>query len=171
MHARATYNQKVTRYWYYKVPGSVRRASLHKKLPMSRSLRTEQKRVLVWAKNRHQAKRRYDAWLNSWERLNGSMWRAVEAASKEYGVSASWLHACVSSEGGHGGWVMNHGGSGAGGWAQFMESTFYGYVGSARAGNRFPAKYAVWTSRVGQAYTMAYMFKIGESNQWTGAGC
>lgn len=168
---RAVYNQTQARAWHYRVDGAPRLPGLHRKLPMSQDLQMEQNRLKVWTGNRVKAKTRYVAWNAKWERLNRNMWQAVEAAAKEYGVSASWLHACVSTEGGHGGWVMNHGGSGAGGWFQFMRPTFYGYVQRARSVNRFPAKYAYWESRVGQAYTAAYMFKIGQSGQWTGAGC
>lgn len=170
-NARATFNQSQARAWHYRVEGAPRLPGLHRKLPMSHDLKTEVNRTKLWRGNRAKAKARYVAWNARWERLNRNMWQAIEAAAKEYGVSASWLHACASSEGGHNGWVMNHGGSGAGGWFQFMSGTFYGYVGKARYVNRFPAKYAYWQSRVGQAYTAAYMFKIGQSGQWTGAGC
>lgn len=142
-----------------------------KRLTNSKDLAVEQRKAQQWRRAHSQQYLSYRSEVRYWNRLDRSMWKAVDAAAKEYGVSASWLHACVSSEGGHGGWVMNHQGSGAGGWFQFMESTFYGYVDSARSGNRFPKKYARWDSRVGQAFTAAYMFKIGESNQWTGAGC
>ena len=170
-NARAVFNQTQTRVWHYRVEGAPRLPGLHRKLPMSHDLKTEVKRTKLWYSNRIKAKARYLAWDRMWEARDRSMWKAVEAAAVEYGVSAAWLHACVSTEGGHNGWVMNHGGSGAGGWFQFMESTFYGYVDDARRTNRFPKKYAKWTSRVGQAYTAAYMFKIGQSGQWTGAGC
>ena len=52
---------------------------------------------------------------------------------------------------------------------QFMESTYYGYSGTATRG--LPAKYNNWYSMLGQAYTAAYMFRLGEHDQWTGAGC
>ena len=43
----------------------------------------------------------------------------------------AWAYRCASSEGGHGGFVMNRQGSGAGGQLQFLSSTFYGIIGSA----------------------------------------
>lgn len=103
---------------------------------------------------------------------------ALKLASKHYNVSYSWLHACAHSEGHIDGrrpgynqkdpFIMNHQGSGAGGWMQFMESTFYGNIHGA---NPIPLKYRKWNNRVGQAYVAAYMFKIGQSRQWAGAGC
>lgn len=137
----------------------------------SRDLGVEQQKARAWRESYLRHRSAYKAEIKYWARLDRSTWKSIDAAAREYRVSASWLHACVSSEGGHGGWVMNHQGSGAGGWFQFMKPTFYGYVGRARSGNRFPKKYARWNSRVGQAYTAAYMFKIGESNQWSGSGC
>lgn len=102
--------------------------------------------------------------------------RALLFASHVYGVSYSWLHNCAGSEGGFRDWIWNHRGSKAGGWMQFMSGTFYDNVEAAfsyarRHGYNVSGKYASWKSRVGQAFVAAYMFKTGESGQWTGEGC
>lgn len=110
-------------------------------------------------------------WIRIWDRRNARFTVALRAAASHYGVSYNWLYNCAQSEGGVWEWRMNRGGSGAGGWMQFMSSTFYAYVRHDRVRRVIPAKYRVWNSRVGQAYTSAYMFSIGESHQWTGAGC
>jgi hypothetical protein len=113
--------------------------------------------------------------------------RALVAAAKKYGISARWMRACVSSEGGFGHIKWNGGkllrnyplskypssgkappkSSGALGPGQFMSGTFYAYVKYTKV----PAKYKKWDSRVGQMRTMAIMFKQGKSSHWTGPGC
>lgn len=50
---------------------------------------------------------------------------------------------------------------------QFMESTLNGNVKNVA----IPRQYKRWHSKVGQAYTAAYMFHIGQSGQWAGKGC
>lgn len=102
--------------------------------------------------------------------------RALLLASHIHKVSYSWLHSCASSEGGFREWIPNHTGSKAGGWMQFMSGTFYSNVGTAfriakQRGYNIPSQYENWYSRLGQAVTAAYMFSIGQSSQWTGAGC
>lgn len=90
-------------------------------------------------------------------------------AAKRFGVSYSWLLACANSEGGTGPGdydKMNYQGSGAGGNFQFMESTFYAYIRAAGWKGE-----ALWLNSEQQALTAAYMFSIGESDQWTGLGC
>lgn len=176
-HQDAVKHQSVAREWCAKRYrfssryGGCPRIYYGRKLTNSKNLNVEERKSKLWRRRSSRSYVSYVREVKYWSSLNKSMWRSVNAAAREYGVSADWLHACVASEGGHGGWVMNHQGSGAGGWFQFMESTFYGNVNAARSGNRFPRRYAKWNSRVGQAYTAAYMFKIGQSHQWTGAGC
>jgi hypothetical protein len=89
----------------------------------------------------------------------------------------SWASTCASSEGGHGGFVMNHQGSGAGGWLQFLSSTFYGIIGSAMIEARqagaanIPASAASWYSPLGQAVAGAAMIHHGRRGEWSGASC
>lgn len=88
-----------------------------------------------------------------------------------------WAWRCASSEGGHGRFLMNHSGSGAGGQLQFMSGTFYGIIGSAiaearRAGARnLPASARYWGSPLGQALAGAAMIHHGRRGEWTGPSC
>jgi hypothetical protein len=111
--------------------------------------------------------RRY---YGSWEAQERNWHLALSRAAARFGVSYGWLHSCNHSEGGHG-FVWNNQGSGAFGPMQFMEGTFYGFVGRAQDAAGFPDDYARWDSYVGQAYTAAYMFASGGSSHWTGSGC
>lgn len=158
----------------------------HRKLsPVTSSLKAERARADNWkaiAKAERMAYMKYvkekRAEARRFAAANRDFHLALKLASRHYGVSYSWLHACAHSEGHIDGrrpgyrekdpFIMNHQGSGAGGWLQFMEPTFYGNL---RGANPVPKKYRKWNSKVGQAYVAAYMFKIGQSRQWTGAGC
>lgn len=167
--AAVTYRNKAA-YWRHQrfTPGHVN--SLHVRFGFIYDVNAAARRAKIyrWANINHW--RAYQREAAIWNARNADIHKAIWGASRAYGVSASWLHACVHSEGGHGRWVWNTSGSGAGGWFQFMRGTFYGYVHKAQRG-KFPARFKNWNSRVGQAYTAAYMFKIGESKQWTGHGC
>ena len=94
-------------------------------------------------------------------------WRtSVTLAQRIYPGTESWLLYISHREGGWGGFVMNHQGSGAGGWLQFMSSTFYAYVDDARAdaarrGFNVPSDVWTWTHPLGQALTGAYMRYTG----------
>lgn len=169
--------QKSADRWGHKLNRHVR----HAVVPPTQSLKYEQYRTRQWMKVSNKLRVAYKkkrATALMWAEANKDFNKALKLASKRYGVSYRWLHACAHSEGHiHGRrtpggpidpFIMNHGGSGAGGWMQFMESTFYGYVNSTSG---YPVQYKHWKSKVGQAFVAAYMFKIGESNQWTGAGC
>lgn len=93
----------------------------------------------------------------------------IRDAANYHGVSFSWLLACANSEGGTGPSdydTPNTQNSGATGNFQFMPRTFWGYVPKSGA-----PKPWIYLSSEDQAYTAAYMFKIGESDQWTGKGC
>lgn len=158
----------------------------HRRLsPITSSLKAEQARADNWkaiAKAERMSYMKYVKEKRAEARrlaaANRDLHLALKLASKHYGVSYSWLHACAHSEGHIDGrrpgykekdpFIMNHQGSGAGGWLQFMSPTFYGNI---RGAAPIPNKYHKWNSRVGQAYVAAYMFKIGQSRQWTGAGC
>ncbi|HXH87409.1 MAG TPA: hypothetical protein VNI55_02230 [Gaiellaceae bacterium] len=103
-------------------------------------------------------------------------WFAVRYADRIYPGSAGWLLSCSASEGGHGGWVPNRQGSGAGGWMQFLSGTFYANVDAAFAdararGHVVPRSWRSWYSAGGQAVVGAYMLRVGQRGQWVGAGC
>lgn len=164
-------------YWAHKLKRHVR----HQSLPITNSLAYEKLRTKNWMKRAKALKAKYkkqQAIARMWAARNSDFDLALRAAAKRYGVSYNWLHACAKSEGHIEGrrtpggpidpFIMNHGGSGAGGWMQFMHPTFYGYVGRTSG---YPSKYKKWNSKVGQAYTAAYIFKTEGSRQWTGAGC
>ena len=94
-------------------------------------------------------------WTNDWR-------TAVRLSQRIYPGTDSWLLYISDREGGWGPFVMNHQGSGAGGWLQFMASTFYAYVDDARLdverrGFRVPPGVWTWTHPLGQALTGAYM--------------
>ena len=110
-----------------------------------------------------------------WSTYERNFHNALTLAARTYGVSWSWLHNCGHSEGSDR-MVWNHGGSGAFGPMQFMRGTFYGNVDAAwrfawRRGVKVPTSYKRWNSNIGQAMTAAYMFRIGQSGHWVGAGC
>lgn len=102
---------------------------------------------------------------------------AARFADRIWPGTEGWLLSCSSSEGGHGEFVMNRGGSGAGGWMQFMSGTFYGNVASAFAeavehGVNLPVRLAKWDNPLAQAVTAAWMRYHGhDRGQWTGASC
>lgn len=110
---------------------------------------------------------------------------AVAQVQRVFPGSAGWLIACSSSEGGHGGWVWNGGhplgssdhGSGAGGWMQYMEGTFWGdyrpAVADARArGFIIPAESASYTSATGQALAGGWAYSHNRpAGKWTGGSC
>jgi hypothetical protein len=95
-------------------------------------------------------------------------WRtSVQLAQRAYPGTSSWLLFISDREGGWGPFVMNHQGSGAGGWMQFMSGTFYGYVDAARAdftrrGYHVDPRVWTWTHPLGQALTAGYMRYYGK---------
>lgn len=184
-HQRQLQNQRAaTRKWQLRADfwaHKLKRHVRHSVLPKTENLNVEKNRTRIWYKKAQKLKRLYkrqQAINRMWAARNADFDLALRAAAKRYGVSYSWLHACAKSEGHIEGrrtpggpidpFIMNNSGSDAGGWMQFMPGTFYGYVGRTSG---YPAKYKKWKSKVGQAYTAAYMFKIGQSGQWMGAGC
>jgi len=87
---------------------------------------------------------------------------AVRLVQRIYPGTASWLLYISHREGGYGGFVMNHQGSGAGGWMQFMASTYYAHSGAAfadaaRRGFIVDRSWNAWTHPLGQAITAGYM--------------
>jgi hypothetical protein len=102
--------------------------------------------------------------------------RAVQEVQRAYPGTSGWLLSCASSEGGWGRWVPNSQGSGAGGWLQFMESTFWRMFWAAKAdvegrGYLVPASAASWYSPLGQALAGAWGVTNGRSHEWAGHGC
>lgn len=91
---------------------------------------------------------------------------AVQLVQRVYPGTADWLLYISRREGGHGGFVMNHQGSGAGGWMQFMSGTYYGYSDDAfadlaRRGFIVDRRTNSWYHPLGQAITAAYMRYTG----------
>jgi len=91
---------------------------------------------------------------------------SVKLVQRVYPGTADWLLFISRREGGYGGFVMNHQGSGAGGWMQFMSSTYYAYSDRAfadarRRGFIVPESANAWTHPMGQAITAGYMRYVG----------
>lgn len=68
------------------------------------------------------------------------------------------------------------GGSGAGGWLQFLRGTFYrnadrAFDEAAAGGLAVPVVLRSWFSRVGQAVVGASMLRHGQRGEWAGSGC
>jgi hypothetical protein len=148
-----------------------------------RERETRSRPYLRWIK-RTWAGRAHRAWkvrvhtLRDFEVAAGSnAWlRAVDEAQRPYPNTASWLISCSASEGGHGRWVPNSQGSGANGWLQFMEGTFWRMFWAAKAdvesrGYRVPASAASWYSPLGQALAGAWGLTNGRRHEWAGHGC
>ena len=104
-------------------------------------------------------------------------WRtAVKIVQRVYPGTESWLLSCSASEGSYGAWVSNRQGSGAGGWLQFMESTFWRMYGAAlpdatSKGFIVPSSANSWYSPLGQALAGAWGVTHGRSSEWSGGGC
>lgn len=96
----------------------------------------------------------------------GDWLTAVDYVQRIYPGTKDWLIYISHREGGWGRFVMNSQGSGAGGWLQFMSSTYYAYNDAAYADARrrgFILDEATnsWTNPLGQAVTGAYMRYTG----------
>lgn len=131
-----------------------------------------------------------------WQKLDRDLHAALAYASKRWGVSYSWLHACAHGEGGHGRFIDNkpyirtsvprifgyrYDGDG---WFQFLNSAHSGgfptktweWMSNAawkdgRKGGRPPGRFRRVDSKLGQAYTAAWAFSRGHSSHWYGDGC
>jgi hypothetical protein len=113
-------------------------------------------------------------WTTDWQ-------TAVNIVQRDWPGTASWMLSCSGAEGGHGIWVWNGGapysspnhGSGAGGWMQYMEGTFWGQFRPALALARAehlalpPPQAASWTSALGQAFAAGWGYTHGRS-AWAG---
>lgn len=87
---------------------------------------------------------------------------SVRLVQRIYPGTESWLRFISHREGGWGGFVMNHQGSGAGGQMQFMASTYYAYNDRAFADARargFIVDQSLndWHAAFGQALTAGFM--------------
>ncbi len=122
----------------------------------------------AWALN-FWTKRRADCIRALHNRTIASTWdwpTAVRLVQRIYPGTADWLLTISRREGGHGRFVMNHQGSGAGGWMQFMASTYYAYNDRAYADARqrgfiIDERTNTWRNPLGQAVTAGYMRYVG----------
>jgi len=128
--------------------------------------------AVPWTGSCRIARRLYVHHTAKIERLQRLLWRtlpatndwrtAVRIAQRVFPGTSAWLLYISDREGGWGGFVMNHQGSGAGGWLQFLESTFVAYKDDARravAARGFIVDPDVfdWHHPLGQALTGAFM--------------
>jgi hypothetical protein len=97
---------------------------------------------------------------------------AVRLAQRIYPGTSGWLLFISHREGGWGGFVMNHQGSGCGGWMQYASSTYWAYSHAAFADARSRGfivddAWNQWTHPMGQAITAAYMRYTGrDGHHW-----
>ena len=126
------------------------------------------RRAQEWQARASAAHARYVTWRDNYLTLpTTNDWRtAVRITQRVFPGTQDWLLYISHREGGYGPFVMNHQGSGAGGWMQFMASTFYGYNDDARQavlarGFRVDPAVFVWTHPLGQALTAGYMRYTG----------
>ncbi len=101
---------------------------------------------------------------------------AVRIAQRAYPGTDWWLISCSASEGGHGPWVPNRGGSGASGWMQFLSGTFNRMWKAAKddvtaRGFRLPPGADDWYSPLAQALAGAWGYENGRRGEWYGHGC
>jgi hypothetical protein len=136
----------------------------------------------VWPARSYQARLATEQWLIDQRTLyEQTSWQAaIDEAQKAYPGTRDWVDSCSRSEGagrsGEAPWVPNREGSGAGGWMQFMESTFWRMYYAAEAdlaerGFTLAASARSWYSRIGQAVAAAWGYLHGRSSEWYGAGC
>jgi hypothetical protein len=122
----------------------------------------------LWQSRAAKLREKYESWnylpiTNDWR-------TAVRLAQRVYPGTESWMLFISDREGGYGPFVMNHQGSGAGGWMQFMSGTFYSYAFGLGYGAGPGAKWDVanrgftvppgtweWSNPLGQALTAGYM--------------
>lgn len=116
-----------------------------------------------WVKRTHELR----SWNRTLENTNRSFDMAAKLATFVFpNITFDRLWHRADVEGGHGEWICNSQGSGACGWFQFKEGTFYGRATEAftvarSRGFPIPEKFKSWYSVIGQNLTAAYMFDIG----------
>jgi len=136
----------------------------------------------VWPERSLEARRATEAWLLDRKTLDEqSSWqRAIAEVQAAWPDTDWWLDSCSRTEGagrsGEAPWVPNREGSGAGGWLQFMESTFWRMFWAAKAdaearGFVVVKSAASWYSRIGQAMAGAWGVTNGRRSEWSGSGC
>ena len=140
----------------------------------------------VWAQRAYRSRQQTGLWRQAQAELalhdftvtpGSRAWvRAVREVQKVYPGTDSWLMSCSASEGGWGRWVPNSGGSGVGGWLQFMPGTWSGFfrnaVADVRARGFIVAETAAsWYSTLGQALAGAWGITHGMRHHWSGSGC
>ena len=97
---------------------------------------------------------------------------AVKLVQRIYPGTSGWLLYISHREGGWGGFVMNHQGSGCGGWMQYASSTYWAYSYAAfadakRRGFIVDDSWNQWTHPMGQAITASYMRFTGrDGHHW-----
>lgn len=133
-----------------------------------RNCKVVARRAAEWRDRAATAREELRAWTEAQYTLPPTNdWRtSVRLTQRIYPGTDQWLLYISDREGGWGPFVMNHQGSGAGGWLQFMASTFYAYMDDARAdvarkGYEVPPGIWEWTHPLGQALTGAYMRSTG----------
>ena len=135
-----------------------------------------------WQGRARAAKRTYHRWKEERTLKEQTTWiRAIREAQRAYPGTEDWLRSCSSTEGAGRSlsinyFQMNHQGSGAGGWLQFMHSTFVRMWGAAHAdvtarGFLVPRSAHSWSSRLGQALAGAWGVTNGRRGEWSGSGC
>ena len=136
----------------------------------------------VWPKRSYQARLVTEKWLEERMLSEQATWiAAIEEAQSVYPGSGPWLRSCSSTEGAGRSlsinyFQLNHQGSGAGGWLQFMRSTFERMFAAAKAdaearGFIVPRSAASWSSRLGQALAGGWAYTHGATGEWYGSGC
>lgn len=136
----------------------------------------------VWPDRSHRERLVTETWLRDQRTLEEqTSWQAaIREVQAAYPGSDAWIDSCSRSEGagasGEGPYVLNHQGSGASGWMQFMPSTFWRMYRAAAAelkarGFTIVAASAAITSRIGQAMAAGWAYTHGATGEWSGSGC
>lgn len=174
------YYRSITRLWQ-RLRGAERLAS-HSPKVKGRSCSWARYAASEWKGRAQAARRTYHRWKEEHTLREQPTWiKAVREAQRAYPGTEGWLRSCSSTEGAGRNlsinyFVMNHQGSGAGGWLQFMHSTFVRMWGAAHAdvtGRGFfvPASAHSWSSRLGQALAGGWAATFGRTHEWSGSGC
>lgn len=136
----------------------------------------------IWPERAYQARVATEEWILEQKTLEEQdTWiAAIREVQAAYPDTYDWLASCSASEGAGRSlsinyFQMNHQGSGAGGWMQFMESTFWRHFGAAKTevearGFIVPESAARWDSRIGQALAGAWG-GVNSRGEWSGSGC
>lgn len=150
-HAISYHRQKT---WYYQDRAGIARTPTE-----HAERRTTSIAFLTWINNTWQERMKRAAKLRKAGLSYTSDWlTAVNIVQRTWPGTRTWLRDTSSGEGGWGPFVMNYQGSGAGGWLQYMPSTFYSHLRSALNDARsrglpiIPTSAMNWHSPLGQAF-------------------